>query len=135
MIRKFILITVLISGLVACGTSNETDNSDSMEQEQSPQDIATDEQMSHNWDQINPVGDYEETLKKLPKEVQEYLSNASIHVMKPFYEDPQAREILLKAMEIIPDFNSNDVDILISNSQNDTQSYEERLEHLLSEEE
>jgi len=70
-------------------------------------------------------------LEKLPENVQDYLLNsASIHVLEPFVNDPNARAILIEASKLIPDFNANDVDALIADTGSD-KTYEQRLELLL----
>lgn len=70
-------------------------------------------------------------LQKLPPNIQSYIKDSSIHVKQPFISDPKAREILIKAAKLIPDFNSNDVDELIADTGRDT-SYGERLQILLN---
>lgn len=72
-------------------------------------------------------------LEKLPEDVQEYLLvSASIHVLEPFVNDPNARAILIEASELIPDFNANDVDALIANGEESDRTYEQRLKELLN---
>lgn len=76
------------------------------------------------------VGEIQADLEKLPKEVQEYiLSGASVHIVDTFVHDEAARKTLIEANERLPEFNSNDVDALISNMVD--KSYEERLKELI----
>lgn len=70
------------------------------------------------------------TYQQLPRNIAKYLmTGASVDVLDPFVNDEEARVILLKSIDEVPYFNSNDVEDLLSNTVTD-KSYEERLEEL-----
>lgn len=152
--KKLLFLPCLLLVLMGCGESEDTaqafDSDSSIVDED--QTVAVEEQNTTS-DNVSDIlegkeyvpgplehpNDYkpfpaevQDDLEKLPENVQEYLLvSASIHVLEPFVNDPDARAILIEASELIPDFNSNDVDTLITNGEEPDRTYEQRLEELL----
>ena len=159
--KKLFFLPCLLLVLMGCGESEDTAHafdSDSSVIDEDPsiidedQTVAVEEQNTTS-DNVSDIlkgkeyvpryhkhpNDYKpfsdevmEDLEKLPENVQEYLLiSASIHVLEPFVNDSDARAILLEAADLIPDFNSNDVDELIVKGTDLDINYEQRLEELL----